>query len=223
MNEPVDETFPDAPAEPADPGPAHPPAPGTPPRQGVGTGARLAVVGVALLGVLVLLATVTLLPRVADRLRPEPPNLDAVEVFEDLPTTHTEEAVEYPTEPPVGGRHAGEWLDCGAYDEQVPAENLVHDLEHGTVVIAHDPDLDADDVDALVEQLPQNGILTPWAGLDAPVVVVVWGRRLALTGADDPRLALFIAELGNGETAPEPRASCAGGIEPPRDQGLTQV
>ena len=104
VNDPVDETSPDAPAEPAPAAPSAPsapPAPGTPPRQGVGTGARLAVVGVALLGVLVLLATVTLLPRVADRLRPEPPNLDAVEVFEDLPTTHTEEAVDYPTEPPV--------------------------------------------------------------------------------------------------------------------------
>ena len=188
-------------------------------------GSRLAVLAVALLGVLFVMTAATVLPQVAERLRPEPVDLtlDAVEVFEDLPTTHTDEAVEYPTEPPVGGPHAGEWLDCGTYDEQVPAENLVHDLEHGTVVIAHDPDLGAGDVARLAEQLPQNGILTPWAGLDAPVVVVVWERRLALTGADDPRLTLFIAELGNGETAPEPRASCAGGIEPPRDPGTTQV
>ncbi len=186
---------------------------------------RTLVLAVALLGVLLVMTAATVLPQVAERLRPEPVDLtlDAVEVFEDLPTTHTDDAVEYPTEPPVGGPHAGEWLDCGAYDEQVPAENLVHDLEHGTVVIAHDPDLDADEVALLAEQLPQNGILTPWSGLDAPVVVVVWERRLALTGAADPRLALFIAELGNGETAPEPRASCAGGIEPPRDPGLTQV
>ncbi|MCK5928292.1 MAG: DUF3105 domain-containing protein [Nocardioides sp.] len=186
---------------------------------------RTLVLAVALLGVLLVMTAATVLPQVAERLRPEPVDLtlDAVEVFEDLPTTHTDEAVDYPTEPPVGGPHAGEWLDCGAYDEQVPAENLVHDLEHGTVLISYDPDLDADEVALLEEQLPQNGILTPWSGLDAPVVVVVWGRRLALTGADDPRLALFIAELGNGETAPEPRASCAGGIEPPRDQGLTQV
>lgn len=188
-------------------------------------GSRLAVLAVALLGVLFVMTAATVLPQVAERLRPEPVDLtlDAVEVFEDLPTTHTDEAVEYPTEPPVGGPHAGEWLDCGTYDEQVPAENLVHDLEHGTVVVAHDPDLGADDVARLAELLPQNGILTPWVGLDAPVVVVVWERRLALTGADDPRLELFIAELGNGETAPEPRASCAGGIEPPRDPGLTQV
>ena len=76
---------------------------------------------------------------------------------------------------------------------------------------------------ALAEVLPQNGILTPWDDLGAPVVVVVWERRLALTGADDPRLELFIAELGGGETAPEPLASCAGGIEPPEDPGTTQV
>ena len=180
---------------------------------------------VALLGVLLVMGTALLLPQAVERARPEPVDLtlDAVEVFEDLPTTHTDEPVDYPTEPPVGGPHADRWLDCGVYDEQVPAENLVHDLEHGTVVIAHDPGLDEDDVAALVDELPQNGILTPWAGLDAPVVVTVWGRRLALTGADDPRLPLFIRELGNGETAPEPRASCAGGIEPPEDPGVTQV
>jgi hypothetical protein len=180
---------------------------------------------VALLGVLLVMGTALLLPGAVERARPEPVavTLDAVEVFEDLPTTHTDEPVEYDTEPPVGGPHAPQWLDCGVYDEQVPAENLTHDLEHGTVVIAHDPDLDADDVDALAEVLPQNGILTPWSGLDAPVVVTVWGRRLALTGADDPRLALFLAELGHGETAPEPLASCAGGIEPPADPGTTEV
>lgn len=194
-----------------------------PARGGLGKGARLAVLGVALLGVLFVAVAVTVLPRVAEQLRPEPPSLDAVVVFEDLPTTHTDDPVDYPTEPPVGGPHADRWLDCGVYDEQVPAENLVHDLEHGTVVIAHDPDLDADDVERLVEALPQNGILTPWAGMDAPVVVTVWGRQLALDGADDPRLGLFIEQLGNGETAPEPMASCAGGIEPPQDPGTTQV
>ena len=180
---------------------------------------------VALLGVLLVMGTALLLPQAAERARPEPVDLtlDAVEVFEDLPTTHTDEDVDYPTEPPVGGPHADRWLDCGVYDEQVPAENLVHDLEHGTVVIAHDPSLDDGDLSLLADLLPQDGIMTPWAGLDAPVVVTVWGRRLALTGADDPRLPLFIRELGNGETAPEPMASCAGGIEPPQDPGVTQV
>lgn len=180
---------------------------------------------VSLLGVLLVMGTATVLPEAVERLRPEPVDrtLDAVEVFEDLPTTHTDEPVDYATEPPVGGPHAGDWLDCGVYDEQVPAENLAHDLEHGTVVIAHDPSLDPDDIDELAQQLPQNGILTPWADLDAPVVVSVWARRLALTGSDDPRLPLFIAELGSGETAPEPMASCAGGIDPADDVETAQA
>ena len=42
----------------------------------------------------------------------------------------------------------------------------MHDLEHGTVWITYDPDLDADDVAALADQLPQNGILSPYPGQD---------------------------------------------------------
>jgi hypothetical protein len=47
------------------------------------------------------------------------------------------------------------------------------------------------------------------------VVVTVWGRQLALVGADDPRLPLFLHRYGGGETAPEPFASCAGGVRDP--------
>ena len=43
------------------------------------------------------------------------------------------------------------------------------------------------------------------------MVVTVWGRQLDLTGADDPRLELFIDEYSEGVTSPEPFASCAGG------------
>ena len=42
--------------------------------------------------------------------------------------------------------------------------------------------------------------------------MTVWGRQLRLTGADDPRLPLFVAAFGDGHTAPEPFASCAGGM-----------
>ena len=42
-------------------------------------------------------------------------------------------------------------------------------------------------------------------------MITVWGRQLDLTGADDPRLQLFIDQFAEGVTAPEPFASCAGG------------
>jgi hypothetical protein len=140
-----------------------------------------------------------------------PVNLDDVQVYDDLEVGHTTQDVDYPQSPPVGGPHDPVWLDCGVYDEPVRDENAVHDLEHGSVWITYDPDADVD-VAALEEVLPQNGIISPYDGLDSPVVVTVWGHQLALDGADDPRLELFIDTYGGGETAPEPFASCAGGV-----------
>jgi hypothetical protein len=142
-------------------------------------------------------------------------SLDAVEEFSDLETTHTEDDVDYEQSPPAGGPHHPVWLDCGVYEEPVSEENVVHDLEHGTVWITYEPGLDEESVAALEDVLPENGILSPYEDLQAPVVVTVWERQLELTGADDPRLELFIAEYGAGETAPEPFASCAGGISEP--------
>ncbi|MCW2814085.1 MAG: hypothetical protein JWN84_1540 [Nocardioides sp.] len=143
-----------------------------------------------------------------------PPDLSEVVTYDDLPTTHVTEPVDYEQVPPVGGPHYGAWLDCGAYDEPVPSENAVHDLEHGAVWITYAPDLSDDDVAALEAALPQNGIMSPYDGLPSPVVVTVWGAQLALTGADDPRLPLFVEEYDDGVTAPEPTASCAGGLTP---------
>ncbi len=141
--------------------------------------------------------------------------LDEVRRYDDLETLHTLGDVDYAQVPPVGGQHYPTWLDCGVYDAPVADELAVHALEHGTVWLTHDPDLSADELEVLADALPANGILSPYPGMDAPVVVTVWGRQLALDGADDPRLALFVAEYGAGETAPEPFASCAGGVRGP--------
>jgi len=140
------------------------------------------------------------------------PTLDAVKIYE-VRSDHTEKEVEYDPSPPPGGPHDPAWLDCGVYDEPVRDENAVHSLEHGTVWLTWDPDeLDADDVSALAEQLPDKGILSPYPGQSAPVVATVWGAQLELDGADDDRLGLFLQEYGDGHTAPEPMASCAGGV-----------
>lgn len=142
-------------------------------------------------------------------------DLRLVETWEITDRTHTDDDVTYPQEPPAGGPHAPVWLACGTYDEPVRDENAVHDLEHGTVWITHDPDLSADDVVALAEQLPGNGIMSPREELPSPVVVTVWGAQLQLDGADDRRLALFLEEYGDGHTAPEFGASCQGGTPDP--------
>lgn len=145
-----------------------------------------------------------------------PATLDAVRTYPDLRRDHVDGDVDYPVHPAAGGPHAPAWLDCGVYDVPVREENVVHDLEHGTLWISYDPALGADGVAALRAVLPDNGILAPYPGLSSPVVLTVWGAQLALEGADDPRLPLFLDAYGHGETSPEPGTSCHGGLTDPQ-------
>lgn len=202
------------------PPPGHPSAP--PRRRRVLPVVVAAVVALLLVGVAVLVPV--LLSRDGDENAAaggtdtdvDASNLDAVQEFDDLTTRHLEpgEDHDYRQSPSVGGDHAPVWLECGVYDEPLPEVN-VHDLEHGTVWLTYRPDLvDADGVQQLADQVPDNGIMSPYPDQEAPVVITVWGRQLALVGPDDPRIALFIAEYGAGDTAPEPFASCHGGVDP---------
>ena len=228
------------PPSPIPPPPAYPPpaplaAPADPPEDGDGPhlvasyptppvpARRGPVIALAVIGAAIVVALAVAVTLFTGS-EPVPRDLSAVRSYSDLPVGHTDADVDYPQSPPVGGEHAPVWLDCGVYDDPVHDENAVHDLEHGAVWISYDPDLAADDdVATLADELPQNGIMAPYPGLDAPVVVTVWGEQLALTGADDPRLELFVQRYGGGETAPEPFASCAGGVSNPGGEQGTEI
>ena len=207
------------------------------------------MVGLALVAALLVVAAAVLVPRVVDDLDDDapavargddadrgdedagggegeerPPGLEDVLLVDDLNPEHRDdEDIDYEQVPPIGGPHDPEWLACGAFDEPVRDENAVHDLEHGTVWITYDPSLADDEVAALEASLPEDGIISPYPGLPAPVVVTVWGAQLQLTGPDDPRLALFLDEYGDGSTAPEAFASCEGGTDDPQGgpEGVT--
>ncbi|MBS2938145.1 DUF3105 domain-containing protein [Nocardioides sp. J2M5] len=143
-------------------------------------------------------------------------DLTLVRTYDIEDRAHTAGDVAYPQDPPAGGPHAPIWLDCGVYDEPVREENAVHDLEHGSVWITHDPSLPTADLERLADALPDNGIMSPREDLPSPVVVTVWGAQLELDGADDRRLALFLEEYGDGHTAPEFGVSCQGGTPDPQ-------
>ncbi|WP_243060923.1 DUF3105 domain-containing protein [Nocardioides sp. SR21] len=203
------------------PPPSYPPPPPPPellpetPAPASAPQSRALVLVLALIGVLIIAGVVVAATMFANE-TPVSRDLSEVASYGDLSNQHEQGDIDYPQTPPAGGPHAPAWLDCGVYDEPVRDENAVHDLEHGTVWITYDPDeLGEDEVDELIAALPQNGILSPYDGLPSPVVVTVWGKQLELTGADDPRLEMFIERFGDGVTAPEPFASCAGGVTDP--------
>ncbi len=136
-------------------------------------------------------------------------------VVEDGQTNNHVDNATYTEDPPTGGDHNPVWLNCDFYDVPVPNQNAVHSLEHGVVWLTHDPDLPADQLAQLrdlFDSRPDRIIVSPYPGLDAPIVAVAWERRLAVDRADDPRLQQFIDTFVNGPQAPEPRAACTGGL-----------
>lgn len=151
--------------------------------------------------------------------RPDPRSVDiaGVEEFPGLSSTHVAQAVTYPESPPVGGDHAGQWLNCGVYTEPVPAVNAVHSLEHGAVWVGYDATVvTQEEIDRLVSSLPGSYVIvSPYEGLASPVVASAWGVQVQLDGADDARLGQFVGKYTSSPGAPEPGAACAGGLDGP--------
>jgi hypothetical protein len=91
----------------------------------------------------------------------------------------------------------------------------VHSLEHGAVWVTYDPErVTGGDLDALRDAMPNSYmILSPFEGLEAPVVASAWGVQVALDGVDDPRLREFIIKYRQSPNAPEPGALCSQALD----------
>ena len=136
-----------------------------------------------------------------------------VETFQVGSATHTTDPVDYPQDPPVGGPHDPSWQRCMVYDAPVRNENAVHSLEHGAVWITYQPDLPESDREILAKlaEGQRSVLVSPYPGLEDPVVASAWGAQLRLGDVNDPRLQAFIARYaGHG---PEGGASCESGVE----------
>jgi hypothetical protein len=140
-------------------------------------------------------------------------NIEGVEFFPIAGAQHVEEPVNYPQMPPVGGSHHAVWQNCGVYNSPLIKEHAVHSLEHGAVWITYQPDLPPEQVARLADITRQSShrLLSPYPGINSPVIASAWGYQVRLDGADDPRLMQFILKYEQGPTTPEPGALCSGG------------
>ena len=139
--------------------------------------------------------------------------IPGVETFEVTSADHTTGSVDYPQDPPAGGPHDPSWQKCMVYDAPVRPENAVHSQEHGAVWITYQPDLAESDREALAELAVDQPyvLISPYPGLEDPVVASAWGAQLRVDDIADPRLQAFIDRYaGNG---PERGATCDTGIE----------
>lgn len=138
-----------------------------------------------------------------------------VQSITGLSRNHTSNHVAYAQNPPVGGDHAPQFINCGTYTHPVNTWEAVHSLEHGAVWVTYRPDLPQQQIDAIAKEAAshQYELLSPYPDLPSPVVASAWGEQLRMENANDRRLPVFLQRYLQGPQTPEPGASCSGGIQ----------
>lgn len=165
-------------------------------------------------GMIVILAVAVFNIYMQDR-RPElPDEIEGVTRFDNLPNGVVAGPIDYYHTPPAGGVHDQYAQLCGYYRVPVEDRNIVASLATGAVWIAYHPDLSNDDFEALREA--SDGVLdvliTPYPGLQSPVVLTAWGRQIAIDDPRDERVKLFVYVYKNREWAPERDKPCSIGV-----------
>src|SRR5205085_10404816 len=141
--------------------------------------------------------------------------IDGVLAYGMTDNSHVGGPVDYRIDPPVAGPHNPVFANCKFYDGQIPNENAVHSLEHGSVWITYEPGTDQDTLDtiqAIVDSDPSQHILaSEYPDQDSPIVLTAWDRQLKVDSIDDPRVGQFVSTYLLADTAPEPGGACSGG------------
>lgn len=143
--------------------------------------------------------------------------IEGVEEFSDPTSNHVDGTVDYAVIPPAGGDHSAILQNCGVYTDPVTDVNAVHSLEHGAVWITYSPDLADDQVQTLqgYAEGEDHLLVSPYEGLDGPIVLSAWGVQLSVDDAADDRVETFLTKYVQGEQTPEPGAPCSGGVGTP--------
>ena len=114
----------------------------------------------------------------------------------------------YSTVPPTSGRHWGAWSDCGFYNHPLPDELLVHNLEHGNIIVSYNLASDAEvaELRAAVEAIPlarEFAIVRRYLAIpEGMVALTAWGVLDRMDGVDPDRIARFFEDYP-GNTGPE--------------------
>ncbi len=131
----------------------------------------------------------------------------------------------YSSDPPSSGPHYATPADAGFYPSALPVETVIHNMEHGQVVIWYQADLPAPDLD-LIEKITREEPLATAAvphGLDPSyqVALTAWGALQFCEGISEEAIALFRAEFqGRGpEQVGVPVFDLPEGIETPEGFG----
>jgi hypothetical protein len=107
----------------------------------------------------------------------------------------------YSTNPPTSGPHYANWTDAGIKDSQLPDEVVVHNLEHGYIVINYRPDLPPEQVEELkriFNSLPNSpmfnkvkAVMMPRAQNEHAISLTAWGYLLHMNAPSETKIKQF--------------------------------
>ena len=106
----------------------------------------------------------------------------------------------YNSNPPTSGPHYAQPADWGVSDQPLPDETLVHNLEHGGIIISYRPDLPADQIEEIknfYRDLPtsafgnRKAVIVPRSANERPLSLTAWGYLLHLDAVDKNQIRQF--------------------------------
>jgi hypothetical protein len=113
----------------------------------------------------------------------------------------------YESDPPTSGPHYEIPADLGFYTEPLPPEQIVHNMEHGQIIIWYRPDLPSqtiDEIEELVNREAGATVAVPYENLanDEAVVFTAWTASQRCEELSEEALIEFRKDF-QGQ-APEP-------------------
>lgn len=124
-----------------------------------------------------------------------------------LPATHVsaDTPASYNSNPPTSGSHTAEPAPWGVSTSALPDISLVHNLEHGGIVLHYRPDLDAAQLQQLtdlageLQRRDRKVVLAPRVENDTPITATAWGKILKQQNFDGDEIrAFFNAHINRG-------------------------
>jgi hypothetical protein len=155
-----------------------------------------------------------------------PPDVEIPSVLgEDIPIAsvqHIEEgaqATDWNSDPPTSGQHYGQWVPAGFYDEEISDGYLVHNMEHGYVVIYYNcdvvADMDCESFKTAIEAAiaaagidPETGtvkvLAVPRPAMENPITYASWGHLYKADTFSPDELVLYVQTYrSNPDYSPE--------------------
>ena len=132
------------------------------------------------------------------------------ELFAEQGRAHISEGTAHPaynSNPPTSGWHYAEEANWGVYQNELPDEKILHNLEHGGIWISYN-NVATDTIEKienLAKRYPDKLIVEPRSKNTAKIVLASWTRLLKLNQFDEVVITGFIR--ANKNRSPEPNAN----------------